>query len=210
VGFARLVREREHGKRAATGRPYEGGNLLMATNHTPNYSLSQWEAGDQFSREDFNSDFAKIDSALKGLEDRKAAGSSVSSLASRVTALEAGIGKKADKTALASAEAAMVRIASGQYTGDGRYGSGNPRALDFSSTLGRPPQFLVIRKRGSDGEGLVLLHGMTSSMWHLGGTYGSGGINTVSWSGNKVSWYAESSGSMFNTSGEVYLYFAIG
>jgi len=39
----------------------------MATNHTPNYSLSQWEAGDQFSRGDFNSDFAKIDAALGDL-----------------------------------------------------------------------------------------------------------------------------------------------
>jgi len=182
----------------------------MATNHTPNYSLSQWEAGDQFSRGDFNSDFAKIDSALKGLEDRKAGASSVSSLASRVSSLETGITQKADKTALSSVEAAMVRIASGQYTGNGLSGKSNARVLDFSSTLGRPPRLVVVRQRVAQGEVLLLLHGVTSSMWNLSGNYSTGGMNTVSWAGNKVSWYAGFDSSMFNEDGKVYLYFAIG
>ncbi len=182
----------------------------MASKHTPNYGLSQWEASDQFSRLDFNADNAKLDAALKGLSDGKASSGSVSSLASRVASLEGGITKKADKTTLSSVESSMVRIATGQYTGNGLSGSWNPRSLDFTSTLGRPPQLVVVRKRGADGEALLLLHGMTSSMWHLGGTYGSGGINTVSWSGNKVSWYAEFDSSMFNEDGKVYLYFAIG
>ncbi len=41
----------------------------MATNHTANYGLSQWEGTDYFSRLDFNSDNLKIDSALKSIAD---------------------------------------------------------------------------------------------------------------------------------------------
>ena len=42
----------------------------MATNHTANYGLSQWEGTDYFSRLDFNSDNLKIDNALKSISDR--------------------------------------------------------------------------------------------------------------------------------------------
>ena len=41
----------------------------MSTNHTPNYALSQWEAGDQVQRADFNADNAKIDEVLKAHAD---------------------------------------------------------------------------------------------------------------------------------------------
>lgn len=37
-------------------------------NYTQNYGLHQWEPGDDFLRTDFNQDFAKIDTAVKGLE----------------------------------------------------------------------------------------------------------------------------------------------
>ncbi len=43
--------------------------MIMSTNHTPNYQLSQWEPSDQFVRTDFNEDNAKIDSALKANAD---------------------------------------------------------------------------------------------------------------------------------------------
>jgi len=178
----------------------------MATNHTPHYSLSQWEAGDQFSRGDFNSDFAKIDAALAG----KASGASVSALGSRVSSLESGIGKKADKATVSSVESSMLRIAAGQYTGNGRYGSDNPRTLDFSSSLGRPARLVIVRPRDAEGEILLLLHGCTSSMWNLEGGGGTYGMNKVTWSENKVSWHALESGSMLNKDGVVYLYFAIG
>ena len=39
----------------------------MAT-YTTNYGLHQWEASDDFLRTDFNTDFAKIDAAVKGVE----------------------------------------------------------------------------------------------------------------------------------------------
>lgn len=39
----------------------------MATNHTANYQLNQWEATDQVLRTDFNEDNSKLDTALKSL-----------------------------------------------------------------------------------------------------------------------------------------------
>ena len=39
----------------------------MASNHTTNYNLNQWEATDKVLRTDFNADNAKIDAALAGL-----------------------------------------------------------------------------------------------------------------------------------------------
>ena len=44
----------------------------MSTNHTPNYSLSQWEPGDDVLRADFKADNAKIDAALKAEADARA------------------------------------------------------------------------------------------------------------------------------------------
>lgn len=37
-------------------------------NYTPNYGLHQWEPEDNFLRTDFNTDFAKIDTAIKQVE----------------------------------------------------------------------------------------------------------------------------------------------
>ena len=36
--------------------------------YTTNYQLHQWEASDDFLRTDFNTDFQKIDAAVKGVE----------------------------------------------------------------------------------------------------------------------------------------------
>ena len=45
----------------------------MATNYTANYGLCQWEPGDNFVREEFNQDNAKIDAAIKAAEEEIAA-----------------------------------------------------------------------------------------------------------------------------------------
>ena len=42
----------------------------MASGYTANYGLCQWEPEDQFLREEFNQDNAKIDSALKAAEEK--------------------------------------------------------------------------------------------------------------------------------------------
>ena len=42
----------------------------MATNHTPNYNLCQWEGTDPFTRVDFNADNQAVDTALKNISDK--------------------------------------------------------------------------------------------------------------------------------------------
>lgn len=44
----------------------------MASNYTDKYKLCQWEATDAVLRTDFNEDNAKLEAALKALEDNKA------------------------------------------------------------------------------------------------------------------------------------------
>jgi len=69
---------------------------------TSNYQLHQWEPNDQFLREDFNADFAKIDAGIKNAYDH--AGEVESNLSAQLTSaknvLNTAIGKKADQTAL--------------------------------------------------------------------------------------------------------------
>ena len=165
----------------------------MATNQTANYDLNQWLSTDQVLRTDFNTDNAKLDAVLAGLAETAAG--------------------KAEQTAvdaLSAQVAALPRIAVGTYVGTGTSDSSGPCRLDFTDSLGRPPQLVVVRPQAGMGDGLVLLQGMTESMDALSGNYGSGSNNTVSWSGASVSWYAQYAASQFNTKGETYYYFAIG
>ena len=103
-----------------------------------------------------------------------------------------------------------VKIEAGSYVGTGTYDSGNPCRLDFTDSLGRPPQLVIVRPQVGMGDGLVLLQGMTESMDALSGNYGSGSNNTVSWSGASVSWYAQNVNAQFNARGKTYHYFAVG
>ena len=178
----------------------------MATNQTANYDLNQWLSTDQVLRTDFNTDNAKVDAALAGLAET-AAGKA------EQTSLDALVASKAEQTAvdaLSAQVAALPRIAAGTYVGTGTSDSSGPCRLDFTDSLGRPPQLVVVRPQAGMGDGLVLLQGMTESMDALSGNYGSGSNNTVSWSGASVSWYAEFAASQFNNKGTIYHYFAIG
>ena len=174
----------------------------MATNQTANYDLNQWLSTDQVQRTDFNADNAKLDAALAGKAE-----------AETVSALQTAVAAKAEQTAvdaLSAQVAALPRIAAGTYVGTGTSDSSGPCRLDFTDSLGRPPQLVVVRPQAGMGDGLVLLQGMTESMDALSGNYGSGSNNTVSWSGASVSWYAQYAASQFNTKDETYYYFAIG
>ena len=165
----------------------------MATNQTANYDLNQWLSTDQVLRTDFNADNAKLDAVLAGLAETAAG--------------------KAEQTAvdaLSAQVAALPRIAAGTYVGTGTSDSSGPCRLDFTDSLGRPPQLVVVRPQAGMGDGLVLLQGMTESMDALSGNYGSGSNNTVSWSGASVSWYAQYAASQFNEEEVTYHYFAIG
>lgn len=102
----------------------------MAT-YTSNYQLHQWVPGDNFLRTDFNTDFQKIDAAVKGVE----------------TAANAALALKADKTELTQAcaalDAAKCEVLTGVYIGDGTTNrlialSRTPRAVLIDSYRGTP------------------------------------------------------------------------
>ena len=95
----------------------------MAT-YTSHYQLHQWEASDSFLRTDFNTDFQKIDAAIKGVE----------------TAASTALALKADKTELTQAcgalDEAKCETLTGSYTGNGA----NTRTID----LGCAPKAVFI------------------------------------------------------------------
>ena len=107
----------------------------MAT-YTSHYQLHQWEASDDFLRTDFNTDFQKIDAAIKGVE----------------TAANTALALKADKTELTQAcgalDEAKCETLTGSYTGNGA----NTRTID----LGCAPRAVFV------GEFLAV-PGMTSN-----------------------------------------------
>ena len=92
--------------------------------YTTNYQLHQWEASDSFLRTDFNTDFQKIDAAIKGVE----------------TAANTALALKADKTELTQAcgalDEAKCETLTGSYTGNGA----NTRTID----LGCAPRAVFI------------------------------------------------------------------
>ncbi|OUQ82733.1 hypothetical protein [Flavonifractor sp. An10] len=104
--------------------------------YTTNYQLHQWEASDSFLRTDFNTDFQKIDAAVKGVE----------------TAANTALALKADKTELTQAcgalDEAKCETLTGSYTGNGA----NTRTID----LGCAPRAVFV------GEFLAV-PGMTSN-----------------------------------------------
>ena len=95
----------------------------MAT-YTSHYQMHQWEASDRFLRTDFNTDFQKIDAAIKGVE----------------TAANTALALKADKTELTQAcgalDEAKCETLTGSYTGNGA----NTRTID----LGCAPKAVFI------------------------------------------------------------------
>ena len=70
----------------------------MASNHTANYNLNQWEATDKVLRTEFNEDNSKIDAALNSLAGQVAEKAAQSA----VTALTQTVSGKADQSALNS------------------------------------------------------------------------------------------------------------
>ena len=126
----------------------------MATNHTTNYQLNQWEATDQVLRTDFNEDNAKIDAALKANADA-------------IAALEATIGQKGNCTVLHST-----------YTGDGWYGEDHPTSITFPN--GEPELVIVM---DTEGRFFPILKGATNIVnqgsW-LNVTWSASGVTSYS------------------------------
>ena len=173
----------------------------MASNHTTNYQLNQWEATDQVRRTEFNEDNAKIDAALK-------ANAEAIETRAEKTALES-LGEQ-----LAQAQASQLRVAAGSYVGTGGSGSGQPNSLTFAF----PPQIVFIAENADQRgvAGTVFLRGQSQSSGMGVSASGDQLGFQLTWSGNTLSWYTtmrnvdDAPTLQFNRSGATYRYLALG
>ena len=107
---------------------------------------------------------------------------------------------------------AGVKIATGSYTGTGTYGKANSITLNFDFT---PKLVIVALSNRSEfmRTMLVMVDGATvAPAIEFSAQYNSDYYSIITWGGNSVSWYCNTSDAqyMLNVSGYVYNYFAIG
>ena len=164
----------------------------MATNQTENYDLNQWLSTDQVLRTDFNADNAKLDAVLAGLADE--------------------VSSKADTEALLQLQVTIPKLVVGTYVGNGEEGYSYPCTLDFTDTLGRPPQLVLVRTNIDPDrtKSLTLIQGVAVANCYNSSELISNADNTLLWNGNAVSWYGHSASAQMNEEGVLYRYFAIG
>lgn len=158
----------------------------MASNHTPNYNLSQWERSDKVIMEDFNADNAKIDAALGSLGsalEGKVSVSALNSLSQTVSGLKSSLNSKGN---------GQIQVYS--YTGNGACGANSPTVFTFP----KRPAAVIITYQESQ---LFLFAGQTVA-WHKTRSANYGLF--VSWSGNTVSFYSGSAVDQMNVDGRVY------
>ena len=137
----------------------------MASNHTTNYNLNQWEATDKVLRTDFNEDNAKIDAALAGLA-----------------------GTAAEHTAAIAQHAAAIpalgncQIYTTSYVGNNKYGAANPTTLTFPH---KPVLMMVFT-------GAHRILAFLESGWAMTFVNSTGSTSslTCTRTGNTVSWYS--------------------
>lgn len=166
----------------------------MATNHTANYELSQWVAGDLILREDFNSDNAKIAAALHGM-------------AVDLLGLHQWLNSPGE----------ILRIASGSYVGNGKGGTTYaPNSLTFDF---RPMVVFVFDPAQTDAVVFPAVGCMYRGLGKMQDAIGDNGMLNVTWENNGVSWIypgvfasgaAKAEDRQYNTSGKTYQWIAIG
>lgn len=153
----------------------------MATNHTSNYQLNQWEPTDQVLRTDFNEDNVKLDSALNGLSTTaKQHGTQISQINQKLPTL------------------GNCQIYQTTYVGN------EEKTISF--TFPHKPMLIFVIGQTSAAtlfaqQGVSVAAGRSSDLH---------GYNDFSWSGNSVSWTAlEAPIYQCNKKGESYLLLAL-
>ena len=152
-------------------------------NKTTNYQLNQWERADRVKMEDFNADNVKIDRAIKAMDQR-------------VDGLETLKGN--------------CQIYVYPYTGTGTYGYQNPTSVTFPA---QPVLVFIVEldRNPQDSQS----HG-GNTIWtawgaeHVYMRAGAGGEIPVTFSGNTMSWYYNSSAAdQLNNKGGLYIVVAL-
>lgn len=169
----------------------------MASNHTTNYQLCQWQADDQVRRTDFNEDNAKIDAALGELRSQKADQAALNAASERISKLD---------TAVQQITADLTKITFGSYSGNDRE--------ERTITLGFRPKAVLIL---SDWGGTT--YWTSTSFQYLGGlaldghpAYTKAGKKYIAVAETGFTLYKpaydSSNNVLLNSSGESYYYIA--
>ena len=165
----------------------------MPSNFTANYNLSQWERADRVRMEDFNSDNAKIDAAIKAVDTKantKASQSALNAEVSARTALAALVDKKGN-----------CRMETQSYTGNGKCGASSPTVIAFPAI---PDYFIIFGDRsvamGFGGEDYITSITYTSSQsysFHCG-------QQLVTWNSSTMSFQTGYEESQLNKTNAIY------
>ena len=168
----------------------------MASNYTEHYRLNEWEAEDAVRRVDFNADNAKIDAAIK-VVDQRVDGKADASVVDGLSQTVAGHAGTLSSHSGAIARLGNCQVYNGSYTGDG----GAAKSLSFPGY----PVFVLIQDAGYGSQ--FLLRGAERPV----GDYNHMSMSAT-WTPRGVSWTypnADSSGAPFNRSGAVYTVLAL-
>ena len=154
----------------------------MASNHTTNYNLNQWEATDKVLRTEFNADNAKIDAALKANAD------AVDSLETQLVSGLAGKGN--------------CQLWTTSYVGDDQVTYNSNNRITFPKL-----PVLVIIQGTNGGETMLILGQNTKYLTIMGTAYGG----SVTWEGTTMSWRVNTTNpsDQFNLQGATYLVLAL-
>ena len=165
----------------------------MPANHTPNYSLNQWEPEDRVLRADFNADNAKIDAAIRGVAQKaealsgsKADAAALEALAQRVTA---------QGTTLTEHAASMTKLGNCIVQTTSYSGNGGNCTLTFDHRV----------------MAVFAFGGQTCFLAVRGAPYGIGWTGStapefapMTWGTNSVTWRPTANGHPLGNQGGVY------
>lgn len=164
--------------------------------HTANYELPQWVESDRILMTDFNEAMAKIDSGLKSALETAEGRVTPEALAAASSNLSAQI-----------AACGNCRIATGSYTGNGKYGKDNAVEIRFSIK----PMLVLIGCYEHTSSGMfpsILMRGINRSS-----SDSSNSPMQLEWAEKSVKMWVtdkDSSTWMNNDSGCQYYYVAFG
>ena len=163
----------------------------MASQQTPNYRLSRWEGTDRILVEEFNDNWDKIDTAIKG---------NAGAIAAEVSARESGDSTLRTTLQAALAKCGNCQIFVGAFTGDGAAA----RTLTFS---GKPLYLLVTTVEGHrKNRSLSMIRGTTTTYADVS-DYNS--VTAVSWTDTSVTFETPNPAYGVNIDQTAYVYMAL-
>ena len=163
----------------------------MASQQTPNYRLSRWAGTDRILMEEFNDNWDKIDTAIKG---------NAGAIATEISARESGDSTLRTTLQAALAKCGNCQIFVGTFTGDGAAA----RTLTFS---GKPLYLLVTTVEGHrKNRSLSMIRGTTTTYADVTDT---NSVTGVSWTDTSVTFETPNPAYGVNIGQTAYVYMTL-